>query len=227
MKIGILDDEQIMLLKIKRYVEEAGINESYTIDLYRDVNEFFNCKKYYDILLLDIDMPIMSGLQVGKKLLEQNTVIIYITNYENKMSEAFDINVSGYLLKSQLETKIKPALLKAINRMQQNDDIWIKKKGEIFHFRSRNIIYIESIKRYLHFYTKDNNFYIPYMTLEDVSQYLPENFVQINKSQIVNINKIISMNGYTLRLKDINELLEISRRRKKDVFNLLMQEIKS
>ena len=168
----------------------------------------------------------MSGIQVAKKLLKQNTIIIYITNYENKMQEAFDINVAGYLLKSELETKLTPTLLKAINRRQQNDDIWIKKKGEIFHLRSRNIIYIESVKRYLHFYTNDNNFYIPYMTLEEVNQYLPDNFVQINKSQIININMVVSMNGYILKLKSIDESLEISRRRKKDVFNLLMQEIK-
>ena len=186
----------------------------------------FNCGKNFDILLLDIDMPTMSGIQVAKKLLKQNTIIIYITNYENKMQEAFDINVAGYLLKSELETKLTPTLLKAINRRQQNDDIWIKKKGEIFHFRSRNIIYIESVKRYLHFYTNDNNFYIPYMTLEEVNQYLPDNFVQINKSQIININMVVSMNGYILKLKGIDESLEISRRRKKDVFNLLMQEIK-
>lgn len=190
------------------------------------LKSFFNCGKNFDILLLDIDMPTMSGIQVAKKLLKQNTIIIYITNYENKMQEAFDINIAGYLLKSELETKLTPTLLKAINRRQQNDDIWIKKKGEIFHFRSRNIIYIESVKRYLHFYTNDNNFYIPYMTLEEVNQYLPDNFVQINKSQIININMVVSMNGYILKLKGIDESLEISRRRKKDVFNLLMQEIK-
>lgn len=175
MKIGILDDERSMLLRIRGYVEEARIKEPYTVELFQDVEEFFNCGKNFDILLLDIDMP---------------------------------------------------TLLKAINRRQQNDDIWIKKKGEIFHFRSRNIIYIESVKRYLHFYTNDNNFYIPYMTLEEVNQYLPDNFVQINKSQIININMVVSMNGYILKLKGIDESLEISRRRKKDVFNLLMQEIK-
>ena len=226
MKIGILDDERSMLLRIRGYVEEARIKEPYTVELFQDVEESFNCGKNFDILLLDIDMPTMSGIQVAKKLLKQNTIIIYITNYENKMQEAFDINVAGYLLKSELETKLTPTLLKAINRRQQNDDIWIKKKGEIFHFRSRNIIYIESVKRYLHFYTNDNNFYIPYMTLEEVNQYLPDNFVQINKSQIININMVVSMNGYILKLKGIDESLEISRRRKKDVFNLLMQEIK-
>ena len=226
MKIGILDDERSMLLRIRGYVEEARIKEPYTVELFQDVEEFLNCGKNFDILLLDIDMPTMSGIQVAKKLLKQNTIIIYITNYENKMQEAFDINVAGYLLKSELETKLTPTLLKAINRRQQNDDIWIKKKGEIFHFRSRNIIYIESVKRYLHFYTNDNNFYIPYMTLEEVNQYLPDNFVQINKSQIININMVVSMNGYILKLKGIDESLEISRRRKKDVFNLLMQEIK-
>ena len=205
MKIGILDDERSMLLRIRGYVEEARIKEPYTVELFQDVEEFFNCGKNFDILLLDIDMPTMSGIQVAKKLLKQNTIIIYITNYENKMQEAFDINVAGYLLKSELETKLTPTLLKAINRRQQNDDIWIKKKGEIFHFRSRNI---------------------PYMTLEEVNQYLPDNFVQINKSQIININMVVSMNGYILKLKGIDESLEISRRRKKDVFNLLMQEIK-
>lgn len=79
-------------------------------------------------------MPTMSGIQVAKKLLKQNTIIIYITNYENKMQEAFDINVAGYLLKSELETKLTPTLLKAINRRQQNDDIWIKKRERFFIF---------------------------------------------------------------------------------------------
>lgn len=226
MEIGILDDERAMLLRIKGYIEEIGLKEDYTIDTYQDVEVFLNEGKEYDILLLDIDMPKMSGIDLAQKLLDYKTVIIYITNYENRMSEAFDINVVGYILKSELSEKLEAALLKAIDRMHQEDDIWIRKKGEIFHFRSRDIIYIESIKRYLHFYTRDNNSYIPYMTLEEVSQYLPDNFVQVNKSQIVNTKKILSMNGYILSLKDISEKLEISRRRKKDVFNLLMQEIK-
>lgn len=226
MKIGILDDERSMLLRIAGYVEEVGLKEEYIIDTYQDIDDYFNCGKEYDILLLDIDMPKMSGIDVAKKLLNCRTVIIYITNYDNRMSEAFDINVVGYVLKNELASKLKPALFKAIDRMHQEDDIWIRKKGEIFHFRSKDIVYIESIKRYLHFYTRDNNSYIPYMTLEEVCQYLPNHFVQINKSQIVNIQKIISMNGYILSLKDIDQTLEISRRRKKDVFNLLMQEIK-
>lgn len=52
------------------------------------------------------------------------------------------------------------------------------------------------------------------MTLEEVNQYLPDNFVQINKSQIIN-NMVVSMNGYILKLKGIDESLEISRRRKR------------
>ena len=93
MKIGILDDERSMLLRIRGYVEEARIKEPYTVELFQDVEEFFNCGKNFDILLLDIDMPTMSGIQVAKKLLKQNTIIIYITNYENKMQEAFDLSL--------------------------------------------------------------------------------------------------------------------------------------
>ena len=61
-----------------------------------------------------------------------------------KNAEAFDINVAGYLLKSELETKLTPTLLKAINRRQQNDDIWIKKKGEIFSFSEVEILFISN-----------------------------------------------------------------------------------
>ena len=55
MKIGILDDERSMLLRIRGYVEEARIKEPYTVELFQDVEEFFNCGKNFDILLLDID----------------------------------------------------------------------------------------------------------------------------------------------------------------------------
>ena len=65
MKIGILDDERSMLLRIRGYVEEARIKEPYTVELFQDVEEFFNCGKNFDILLLDIDMPTMSGIPVS------------------------------------------------------------------------------------------------------------------------------------------------------------------
>ena len=73
----MLDDERSMLLRIRGYVEEARIKEPYTVELFPDVEEFYNCGKNFDILLLDIDMPTMSGIQVAKKLLKQNTIIIY------------------------------------------------------------------------------------------------------------------------------------------------------
>lgn len=225
MQIGIIDENQQMLFGIKHYVEVMGIGNLHLIEGYFDINELLNSGKCYDVIIVDIDIPNGYDLDDAKRFINQKTDIIYITNCQDKLNKVYDKNVVACLLKSQVMANIKTTVLNVINRKYQKDDILVGKSCGLYRFNGQNIIYIEYVRRYLYFFKSNSNFYIPYMSLKEMMKYLPDNFIQINKSQIININKVLSMDGCTIKMNGTDKLFEISRRRKKEVFNLLIKKI--
>ena len=79
------------------------------------------------------------------------------------------------------------------NLLKQNDDIFIKIDAKQVKIKLSSILYIESMKDYLKIYSEEKELpYIPLMTLKKMKENLPENFIQINRSHIVNFNKVTS-----------------------------------
>lgn len=113
MKILLVDDEELQLIRLEKSVKKAigedGVLFSYSNPVLA-LKE--NKDNPFDIAFLDIDMPIINGLVLAKSLKKINPVIniIFVTAYDNYALEAYKMHASGYISKPVSEQKVKVEL---------------------------------------------------------------------------------------------------------------------
>lgn len=112
MRIVAVDDEALMLARLKRCILEAEpSSELFIFNNARDTLSFAAGNKV-DVFFLDISMPVMDGVTLAKniKLMQPRTNIIFATGYAEYMPDAFLLNVSGYLMKPVTTKQVREQL---------------------------------------------------------------------------------------------------------------------
>lgn len=154
-----------------------------------------------DILLLDIDMPDVNGIDIKEQYQKENkeTLIIFVTDHKECMSSAFGVNVYGFVEKSKIYT-LKDILTSAIG--YKNRGIWI---GDV---NSREVMYIISEEQYIRLYLKDGRNVLLDMCISVMEEKLENtDFVKVHRSYIVNmdyVKEISRDNKIVVRDKEIS-----------------------
>lgn len=159
-------------------------------------------KHTVDLLFVDINMPVMSGLELIKLYENKNkTQIIITTAYREFAVESYDLDVLDYLVKPIPMSRFIKAISKVENELRKggnntkNDHIIIKVDKKMVKLSFDEIIFIEGMKEYVKVITTDKT-YITHRTLTSISEELPEKlFCRIHKSFTVSLNKINSIEG--------------------------------
>jgi DNA-binding LytR/AlgR family response regulator len=152
-----------------------------------------------DLVLLDIEMPGMSGIELIKNITIEKPLFIFTTAKTDYALDAFDLNVIDYLVKPILPERFNQAVQKAVEALtHKNEEIGIGHEEFIF-VRDTNIIrrlkfdeilFVEAMGDYVKFYVKDKFFAI-HTTLKTVEERLPlPAFIRVHRSYIVAIDKI-------------------------------------
>lgn len=138
MNILLCDDENLQLLRLENTVKKILVND--TIYSYTNPKLAYDEMKdiKIDIAFLDIEMPIINGVGLAKKLKKINPQIniIFVTAYDNYALEAYNMHASGYVMKPVNEEKIKEELegLRYPIEMKANKKLQVKCFGnfEVF-----------------------------------------------------------------------------------------------
>ncbi len=175
-------------------------------------------KDQYDILFLDINLPVMSGIEVLEKL-EQAPYVIFTTAYDEYAIKAFDLGAIDYLLKPFSEERFNGAVDKALtvirskitfNNPAKTIGLSIKEEENYFIIPFSEIVYVFSHGRHSIIHT-ESRVYETVVNLKEIDKKLPSsNFIRIHKQAIVNVNYIsrvqYMMGGqYIAFLKDSEE----------------------
>ena len=116
LNIAILDDEDIYMKRICKITEvcmrQMDIDcrtRVYTTG--EDLLADFRKEEYFDLYLLDVELPGVNGLEVAKHIRRRYTepVIIYISNHMNYAIRAFEVNTYSYIIKNELEKELPRA----------------------------------------------------------------------------------------------------------------------
>jgi DNA-binding LytR/AlgR family response regulator len=160
-----------------------------------------------DLLLLDIEMPGMSGLELTRNLVNKRPVIIFITSKKEYAADAFDLNVVDYIVKPVTNSRFIQAIDKAREVLESNKEEVKLKEDEFIFIRDSNIVrrlkldkilYAEAMGDYVKLYTPEK-FYAIHTTLRAVEERLPgSDFLRVHRSYLVAVNKIDSMEGGVL-----------------------------
>jgi DNA-binding LytR/AlgR family response regulator len=164
-------------------------------------------KNAVDILLLDIDMPNLSGLDL-LKMLQNPPRTILITSKSEFALEAFELDVVDYIVKPPEYPRFLKAINKAIQQIDKKGDtkekkseIFIKTNGKLIRLDVENIVYFEAMSDYVLVHTEDKRSYIVYSTLKQFEDKMNAygNFYRIHRSYLINLQKIkIIENGQVL-----------------------------
>ncbi|WP_431028676.1 response regulator [Lysinibacillus sp. LZ02] len=119
MRIILVDDEYLQLMRLRTLLEKMNTHGIEIVGEYTDSLEVINQigKLQPDVVFLDIIMPDIDGLALGEKISEifPNVEIVFITGFDQYAIDAFNLHAIDYLLKPVQKTR----LLKTINRLQQ------------------------------------------------------------------------------------------------------------
>lgn len=139
MKVLLVDDEQLQLLRLQKACQAVLPNAEFVTytNPVKALEE--NSKTIFDIAFLDIEMPSINGIQLAKKLKKINPLIkvIFVTAYNEYALQAFQVHASGYITKPVNEVKIKEEVdhLQNVAPLASIKKLQIKCFGnfEVFH----------------------------------------------------------------------------------------------
>lgn len=207
--IGIIDDEQVYLDKIK----DILITNFDDIRVY-SYNSASKIDNDLDFILLDIDMPDIDGIIFSKQ--HRNYRIVFVTNYDTRIKEAFGPNVYGYVSKGNLEEELVEKVKEVIEVIKCDYYVTFKVNGIDINIRVDDIIYCQYLGNHIvSIVYHDKKININNSSLKKVKEVLNEYFIEISQDIIINKHRIINFEDRYVYLDGINSKFEVSVRKRK------------
>lgn len=210
----IVDDNEINRLTLEHLVDltpELELVGSLPGAL--ETLAFFRGGGRCDLLLLDVEMPTLTGLELAKLLPQPAPAIVLVTTHREFAVAAFELQVVDYLVKpvefvrfSQAVAKVLaqrpvPALAAPASRAADSPaDLFVKVGTKTIKINFDEVLYIEALSTYSVLVTTTQK-HIVYLTLKALSERLPfANFVRVHRSYIVNVRRIEAIEDNMLKL---------------------------
>lgn len=225
-RIAVVDDEITYAQKLKAYINryEAESGEEFEISLFSDGDEIIEkYKADFDIILLDIQMKFMNGMNAAEEIrkLDTEVVIIFITNMTQYAIRGYAVDALDYILKPVSYFAFSQRLERAIVRMIKREKHYmtLNIKGGVQKLDIARIYYIESQGHNLIFHTK-NGEYTTFGTMKEMEEKLKKySFFRGNKGYLINLEFVDSMQDIFAIVN--GKPLQISRARKNNFLKAL------
>ncbi|MBC2856788.1 response regulator transcription factor [Cetobacterium sp. 2A] len=190
-----------------------------------------------DVVFLDINMPELDGMSLGKILykLDEEIKLVFITAYKDYAVDAFEIKAFDYLLKPYSEDRILEVLNSLVDQKQVEqiktvskvNKITVTSEDKMYVISIQEIYYIEASEKETLIHTK-NRIYSSKIKISKFEEILPdEYFFRTHRSYIINLDKIIEIEPwfnttYILKIMDLSFKIPVSRNNMKDLKELLL-----
>jgi two-component system, LytTR family, response regulator len=217
MTLIALDDEPLALTLLTRYVEQLPqwslLNTFTDAALAAD----FLKQQPVDLLLCDVNMPDISGLQLVQDMRAERPLVIFITAHKEFAHEGFNLSVLDYLVKPVSFERFKIALQKAENWLQlqqkaergtaiANDThFFVYSEYQQIRIDIQEVLYVESMGDYVKIYLDEQP--KPVITLERIKnmadRLAPHGFRRIHRSYVVNNAYITALQKSRLKVGEV------------------------
>lgn len=207
-KIAICDDLESDRDYLKDLLNKWANDYSHllNVDTFSSAESFlfhYEEAKDYDILLLDIEMGLMDGVSMAKKIRQDNDVvqIIFITGYSDYIAEGYEVNALHYLMKPVKEEKLFSVLERAIEKISKNDVVLnLETANGMERIPIYQIRFAEVFGNYVTIHASDD--VVVKMTLNEIEKLLDERFYRVGRSVIVNLNEVSRVTRTEIKLLD-------------------------
>lgn len=219
----IVDDDELSRAVIRKHVENTDF-----LNLVAECNDAIEAQKIIrdnqiDLMFLDVEMPEMSGIDFIKNV-EVSCQVIIVSSKKEYAVDAFEYNVTDYLLKPVPYARFLKSVEKARQiyeniQCEGSTSLLIKQESKLVKLDLVNIFYIEAFSDYVNIYTKAAR-YTVLSTMKAIEGKLPSSeFMRVHRSYIVRLDKISVIEENTIVLND--KLIPVSRSNKEGLVRRL------
>lgn len=226
MNIAIIDDEkgdcEQLTKLIRRYERETG--EICNISYYRDVLNFLETYKGdYNVIFMDVDMPLMDGMTAAKKLraLDESTALIFVTKMAQYAVKGYEVRALDYIVKpvSYQDFYMKFRRIAQIVHANSDREIVLRKgKSELVKVDVQKIRWVEVSGHTCTVHLTDRDMEC-HTSLGKLKERLGETFLQCNSYCLVNPNYITRAAGLSVWIGE--QEIPVSHPKKKEFFRAL------
>lgn len=219
--IAICDDNEGQINELRRLLGEWSADKPFalSIDEYASAEGFLFSypDKPCDLILLDIEMKRLNGMELAKKLRSVGDMlpVVFITGYPEYMNDGYEVEALHYLLKPVDKAKLFAVLDRYIKRRTPENEIILVSDEVSMHVSSDMIVYCEAVGKKTHVSLRDKTI-VCNMGISGIKKILTEEFIFCHRSYIVNLRYVRSIGKTELTL-DNKEKIPLSRRLYNDV----------
>ena len=201
----VVDDEPIARKGMEEYITEiAYLNHVGSFESAGDARIFLS-DQVVDLMLLDIRMPKLTGIDFLKEL-KDPPLVIFTTAFPQHALESYELNVIDYLVKPISLKRFKKATQKAFDyyllKHPQTipDFFFIKCNHQVEKILFNEVLFVEAMQNYCIIHTASRKL-ICYITLTAMAEKLPsDRFMKVHKSYMVALYKVTGIEGNSLKI---------------------------
>jgi DNA-binding LytR/AlgR family response regulator len=225
LKCLVVDDEPIAIKGVVNFINQLDFLEvADTCTSALKATEILKSKDI-DLMFLDINMPMLSGLGFLESL-DKSPLTILTTAYSEHALEGFRLNVVDYLMKPLEFQRFFQAANKALDLFQSriilekkkegtDADMYIRQGDTFQRIIWEDILFVEGMQNYLKLHFKNETLII-HQTMISLEEMLPkDSFFRIHQSYLINTHKIDAISGGRVFID--GKQLPVSRHRKEDL----------
>lgn len=214
--IAVCDDDPSMRKEIVRLLE--SFRNDLEITQFSSGEELISSKNEFMIIILDIEMPGINGLETAMRIREKDekAIVIFFTSHISYMQDAFKVRAFRYLEKPIVIDKFSEAFLGAVSEIESRRHVVINVQKGTRVVDYNDIVCLEAFGDGIYIYTKDEVI-CSYVTLKDMLKKLGENdFFRVHKSFAIALRYVVSINKTDVEMRYIKHTVPISRRNMTD-----------
>ena len=228
LNLVICDDNKDFLESARLYIEyylsvlniDAKIHQFTCSEAF--IKVFNEVPYFFDLVILDIDMPGKDGIEVAQVIrgVNQDLLIVFLTGMMTRVFESFEVGAFRYIRKSYFKEEIEECIQSALKKMKTQIECYtIKTEEGWVKLLVKDIMYFLCVNRHVEVHTIQTRHKTTIRRMKDVEeQFKNSSFTKIHRGCIVNLDYIKAIEEQKIIL-DNNELLIMSRYRMQQVFS--------
>lgn len=230
-RIAVVDDNEMIRKQVKRFLNTYALKNSVVFEIYTyedghlltlDINH----EMHFDLIYLDIEMPIQNGIQVGHWIREiaqdEWMQIVFISGKDGYDRKLFSINCLDFLSKPICYSDLERTVNRFRKLTRRPEDVFTFQNNHVLQrVPIANILYFESTNRKINIITTTDMLEF-YDKLDNVESQVPSQFFRIHKSFLVNYYHIRKFE-YDNVIMSNQKRLPISQSKRKEMRDLQLE----